>query len=92
MWVNTVGIPRMSFQSGIGKGSTYDNCGPKCTEVYSYDPRRDYCFTDEDNPGKYCWITGKYLPSGHWKGVTGAGYDDCGPECTDTYDKEKHGW
>ena len=50
-----------------------------------YDPRYDYCFMDEDNDKVgvyYCWYHKDSFPVGYWKGVTGAGYDNCGPPCT----------
>ena len=79
--------PKDSFPvgnwEGIG-GRGYDNCGPKCTDVYMYDPTQDYCFADKRNADKYCWYYKdlRPYPSRQWKGEGGRGYDNCGPECT----------
>ena len=79
------------WEAVTGRG--YDSCGPECpappptppptTPVF--DPDQDYCFTDTDNPGKYCWYPTNYLPVGRWVGVSVAGHGDtnCGPQCTE---------
>ena len=41
------------------------------------------CFKDNDNVDKYCRYPTDYLPCGNWDGFTGAGYDNCGPTCTE---------
>jgi len=55
---------------------------PKCTAAHRYDPSQDFCIRDNDNVGKYCWYTYDSFPCGDWRGVTGLGYDNCGPKCT----------
>ena len=77
---------RDSFPVGHWEGVTgrgYNDCGPKCTKVYTFDPTRDFCFTDNDNPGKYCWGRINLRPYGNWKRFTGAAYNNCGPNCHD---------
>ena len=59
-----------------------NSCGPQCTAPHRYDPRQDFCFRDNDHVGKYCWYTDDSFPCGDWTGVTGLGYDNCGPKCT----------
>ena len=50
-----------------------------------YDPSKNFCYADAENVGKYCWHSTHHYPIGmNWYGVTGAGYDNCGPECTRT--------
>ena len=50
--------------------------------VPMYDPNQDFCFTDNDNVGKFCWYPTDNTPVGvNWGGVTGRGYNDCGPKC-----------
>ena len=46
-----------------------------------YDPNTDFCFKDNDNPGKYCWYTHSYFPYGNWDGWDAA-YGQCGDKCT----------
>jgi len=75
---------RDSFPVGNWEGVTgrgYNDCGSKCTKVYTFDPNRDFCFTDNDNPGKYCWFPTNRRPYGNWKRFTGAAYNSCGPKC-----------
>ena len=55
---------------------------PPTTPVY--DPTQDFCFTDNENPGKYCWYPDNF-PVGNWKGVNGRGVNDCGSKCTKVY-------
>ena len=51
-----------------------------------YDPSSDYCFTEIDTDGKYCWYPTDNLPCGNWKGEGGHGYNDCGQKCTKIYE------
>ena len=57
-----------------------------------YDPSQDYCFSDKDNVGKYCWCQLDYLPEGNWEGKGGRGYiyNDCGLLCTKIVGGEYH--
>ena len=50
-----------------------------------YDPNQAYCFKDKDNDDKYCWYPTDNYPFGNWGGVTGAAYNNCGPQCTKVY-------
>ena len=59
------------------RGNSFLGCVPPL-----YDPSQHYCFTDEDNDDKYCWFLNDDFPCGNWKGVTGRGFDNCGPACT----------
>ena len=70
-------------------GRDYNDCGPKCTEVQLYDPNQNFCYKDNDNPGKYCWYPCDKIPYGNWVGEGGHGYNDCGPTCTYTGKKSK---
>ena len=85
--------PTATFPSGYWEGVTaagYDNCGPRCTPSV-YDPSQDYCFSDKDNVGKYCWCQLDYLLSeGNWEGKGGRGYNDCGLLCTKIVRGEYH--
>ena len=51
-----------------------------------FDPSYDVCFTDTDNPGKYCWydMASDRFPYGNWKGVKDPYQHivNCGSECT----------
>ena len=99
MRVNTVGTPRMSFRSGIGKGS---RVRPMIIVVQSV-PRfmvsirmRIFVLRTRIIPENTVGSTNSIgiffsnyyhaLPIGNWKEVTGVGDDDCGTECEDTYD------
>ena len=55
-----------------------------------YGENKDYCFADNDNPGKYCWYPTDNFPVGNWAGVGGHGDDNCGPQCTDVVAKPTH--
>ena len=58
-------------------------------DLQGYDPSRDYCFNDNDNPDKYCWYPPSVgeKPSGNWKRV---GPDNCvlALECTEVHDDD----
>ena len=55
-----------------------------------YDPSQDYCFTDKDNVGKYCWSPIDLVPyHGNWEGDGKHGNNNCGPMCTDNYDPNR---
>ena len=49
---------------------------------HNYDPNSDHCFTDEDNPGKYCWFHKEHIPCGNWIFDGKHGNNNCGPKCT----------
>ena len=55
-----------------------------------YNPQFCFCFTDTDNPGKYCWYPTNHLPYGDWKGAGGRNYNDCGGKCTKFADNNEH--
>ena len=51
----------------------------------AFDPCYDHCFkATQVEFDQYCWYPTQIamFPSGNWKKAEGAGYDDCGPECT----------
>jgi len=73
----------------------YD-CGRLCTQLMKfnmclyavYDPQKDFCFSDQDNPGKYCWCPQYKFPYGNWKldqcrGFNECGFNNYGGMCTD---------
>ena len=76
-------------------GRAYNDCGRKCTQVYLtadnvqgytcvsvvYVPSEDFCFTDNDYDGQYCWDPTDNTPHGNWELKGGRGFDDCGPKC-----------
>ena len=88
-WYPEDGYPTGWWEGHGGRG--YNDCGRKCTDfitkkkIHTYDPSRDYCFADNDNPGKYCWsyYHYEYCPCGNWKVFTAASFDNCGQECTE---------
>jgi hypothetical protein len=43
-----------------------------------YDPHEDFCFSDEDNPGKYCWCPKYKIPYGNWRVNGDRGFNQCG--------------
>jgi len=47
-----------------------------------YDPSKDFCFKDNDNPGKLCWNSKDESPVGNWGGFPVA-VASCGLKCTE---------
>ena len=84
-----LGTLAVLYSGGSGSGNTNRTDGSSEALLldhnqaapYVYDPKRYYCNTDTDNPGKYCWFPTDKLPCGNWKGEDGHGYNDCGPLC-----------
>ena len=58
-------------------------------EAHLYDPNRDHCYTDTDNPGKECWSPTDKVPYGNWEEDGPHGNNNCGPTCTDNYDPNR---
>ena len=73
-----------------GSSSRHTRSGDLATELlrtahdtsYDYDPSKDFCYTDTDNAGKYCWYPTDHYPCGNWDGEGGHGYHNCGRLCT----------
>ena len=91
-WYPTDAVPCPGGQWKGEGGHGYHDCGRKCTEVHDfdapyacvaviYDPHEDYCFTDIDNAGKYCWNPNYKIPYGNWEFAGSRDFDDCGPGC-----------
>ena len=70
MLANIAGPLRTIFRTGIGTGS-------RVTAM----TKQDFCFTDLNNPGKYCCYPTAHTPYGNWKLVRNR-YDNCGSKCT----------
>ena len=84
-WYPTDNRPCGNWKGEGGHG--YNDCGRKCTRVLGYqdyctavvyDPHEDFCFSDEDNPGKYCWCPEYKIPYGNWRVNGDRGFNDCG--------------
>ena len=54
--------------------------------VSVYDPSKDFCFSNNDTAGKYCWYPTDFFPYGNWKGEGDRGYNECGDKCTKVQD------
>ena len=85
-----LGTLAVLYSGGSGSRNTHRTDGTAETLLLgqkqawqTYDPRKDYCFADNDNPGKYCWFCFDNLPDGNWKGEGGHIYNDCGDMCTE---------
>ena len=83
-------LPTPIIIPGFGDHPIPNTCGPECPPPppNTYDPSRDYCYHDNDNPWKYCWfpfnsISADRLPDGNWKMDGDHGLNDCGDPCTD---------
>ena len=70
------------LSGGRGSSSSHTRSGGLSADLLrGYDPSYDFCFTDNDTLGKYCWYPTDRFPSWNWEGVTGRGKNDCGPQC-----------
>ena len=63
-----------------------NDCGPVCTapppnHYPPTPPPQDFCFTDNDYDGQYCWYPTNNPPHGNWELKGGRGFNDCGPKC-----------
>ena len=73
-----------------GRGSSHIRSGGSSADLlllgHNYDPNSDHCFTDEANPGKYCWFHKMHYPCGNWQLDSKHGNNNCGPKCTQVLD------